>query len=62
MVRCLPGIFSHYIDIDKKMNEKELAIHSVNPTWDYWKHIDGVVSEKTISTILFELRNASTSI
>lgn len=52
-----------FIDlVAKKMNEKELAIHSVNPTWDYWKHIDGVVSEKTISTILFELRNGSTSI
>jgi hypothetical protein len=44
--------------VAKKMDAKEVAIHSVNPSWDYWKHIDGVVSEKTISNILFELRNA----
>jgi hypothetical protein len=48
--------------VAKKMDAKEVAIHSVNPSWDYWKHIDGVVSEKTISNILFELRTTSTSI
>ena len=52
-----------FIDIvAKKMDAKEVERHSVNPTWDYWKHIDGVVSEKTVSTILLELRTASTSI
>jgi hypothetical protein len=51
-----------FIDlVAKKMKKEELATHRVNPTWDYWKRIDGVVSEKTISNILFELRNASTS-
>lgn len=48
--------------VAKKMKKEEVATHRVNPTWDYWKYIDGVVSEKTISNILFELRNASTSI
>jgi hypothetical protein len=48
--------------VAKKMDAKEVERHSVNPTWDYWKHIDGVVSEKTVSTILLELRTASTSI
>ena len=52
-----------FIDIvTKKMNEKEVAIHRVNPTWGYWKSVRGLVSEKTISTILFELRTASASI
>ncbi len=52
-----------FIDIvAKKMDKKEVARHSVNPTWDYWKHTAGVVSEKTVSTILLELRTASTSI
>lgn len=52
-----------FIDIvGKKMNAKEVVIHRVNPTWDYWKRVRGLVSEKTISTILFELRTASTSI
>jgi hypothetical protein len=52
-----------FIDlVAKKMKKEEVATHRVNPTWDYWKRIDGVVSKKTISNILFELRNASTSI
>jgi hypothetical protein len=52
-----------YIDlVAKKMNVTEVAIHRVNPTWAYWKSVRGLVSEKTISTILFELRTASTSI
>ncbi len=51
-----------FIDlVAKKMKKEEVATHRVNPTWDYWKRIDGVVSEKTMSNILFELRNASTS-
>jgi hypothetical protein len=46
-----------FIDIvAKKMDLKEVALHRVNPSWNYWKHIGGVVSEKTISNILFELR------
>ena len=48
--------------VGKKMDAKEVELRSVNPTWDYWKYIDGIVSEKTVSTILFELRTASTSI
>jgi hypothetical protein len=52
-----------FIDIvAKKLDVKEVEIHRVNPTWNYWKHIDGVVSEKTISNILFELRVASPTI
>jgi len=53
-----------YIDlVEKKIIDKnEVAIHRVDPTWAYWKRVRGLVSEKTISTILFELRTASTSI
>lgn len=42
--------------VAKKLDKKEVEIHSIDPTWSYWKHIDGVVSQKTISNILNELR------
>jgi len=52
-----------FIEIVKKnLDKKELEIHRINPTWSYWKHINGVVSEKTISNILYELRTTKPNI
>lgn len=48
--------------VEKKLDVKEVAIHRVDPTWAYWKSDDGVVSEKTISNILFELRTKSPTV
>jgi hypothetical protein len=48
--------------VGKKIDEKEVVLNSIDPKWAYWKHIDGVVSERTISNILYELRTQTSNI
>ena len=38
------------------IDPKTVALYSVDPTWSYWKTVDGLTSERAMSTILTQLR------
>jgi hypothetical protein len=38
------------------MKSEEVELNSKHPTWTFWKHVRGPISERTISDILHELK------
>jgi hypothetical protein len=46
-----------FIEMVKKgMDDREVLSNSIDPSWSYWSNVDGLVSERTLSTILTSLR------
>jgi len=42
--------------VKKAMDPKTVARYSIDPAWSYWRTVDGLTSERTMSAILTQLR------
>jgi len=48
--------------VKKSMDPEEVARNSKDPKWSYWRHVAGLISERTASSILTQLRNENKKI
>jgi hypothetical protein len=43
--------------VKKGMDSVEVARYRIDPNWSFWRTVDGLISERTLSSILTQLRN-----
>ncbi len=48
--------------VSKDMDPVEVKRNSIDPNWSYWRSVDGLISERTASSILTQLRNENNKI
>jgi hypothetical protein len=51
-----PQEFIRMVCQENEMDQNEVLQNSRAPSWDYWKHVDGLTSERTMSAVLTQLR------